>query len=60
MYFKNKDEFASFKKDELKKYGRFLEVIRDFMEHYKLNNFSLREIDIYLWLSGKKHFPNRY
>jgi len=60
MYFKKKDKFASFKKEDLKNYERFLEVICEFMKYYKLSHFSLREIDIYLWLAGKQYFPNKY
>lgn len=60
MHFKKKDKFASFKKDDLKNYERFLGVIREFMKYYKLSLFSLREIDIYLWLAGKEYFPNKY
>ena len=60
MYFKKKDNFYKFKKKELKKYETFLEVIQEFKKFYKLNNFSLREIDIYLWLAGKEYFPNNY
>jgi hypothetical protein len=60
MYFKKTDKFASFKKDELKIYYRFIEIIHEFKKFYNLDNFSLREIDIYLWLAGKKYFPNKY
>lgn len=60
MYFKKTDKFFKFKKAELKNYGIFLETIKSFKEFYNLNNFSLRQIDIYLWLAGKEYFPNKY
>ena len=60
MHFKKKDKFYNFKKDELKKYKKFIEVIQAFKIFYKLNTFSLRQIDIYLWLAGKEYFPNNY
>ncbi len=60
MYFKKKDKFDSFKKEEMKKYERFLEIIHKFKQYYNLSNFSLRQIDIYLWLVGKEYFPNKY
>jgi hypothetical protein len=60
MYFKKTDKFAAFKKDELKIYYRFIELIHEFKKFYNLDNFSLREIDIYLWLAGKEYFPNKY
>lgn len=60
MYFKKIDKFDSFKKEDLKKYERFLEIIHKFKQYYNLGNFSLRQIDIYLWLAGKEYFPNKY
>ena len=59
-HFKKKDKFSRFKKYELKKYDIFLEVIQAFKNFYNLNKFSLRQIDIYLWLAGKEFFPNKY
>ena len=60
MHFKKKYKFDSFKKEDLRKYERFLEIIHKFKQHYKLGSLSLRQIDIYLWLAGKKYFPNKY
>ncbi len=60
MHFKKKDRFSRFKKDELKQYDKFLEVIQSFKKFYHLDDFSLRQIDIYLWLAGKEYFPNKY
>lgn len=60
MYFKKTDRFEPFKKDDLKTYSRFIEVIGKFKDYYSLNDFTLREIDIYLWLAGKQYFPNKY
>ena len=60
MYFKKRDKFDSFKENDLKSYGRFLEIVQNFKQHYNLDNFSLRQIDIYLWMAGKEHFPNKY
>ena len=34
MYFKRKDKFLDFKKDDLKKYKKFLRIIKAFKEHY--------------------------
>ena len=59
MYFKNKDKFYSFIKEDLKKYSHFLKIIRKFQHHYNLENFTLREIDVYLWLAGKDYFPKK-
>ena len=51
------DCFAEFKKAELKKYDRFVQIIKAFQQFYGLENFSLREIDVFLWLAGKELFP---
>ena len=55
-YFQGIGRFATFKRPELRRYNRFVELIGDFRMHYGLAQFSLREIDIYLWLAGKEAF----
>lgn len=60
LHYQNADEFCSFSKEDLKTYTRFIDVIRSFQSFYKLDKFSLRQIDIFLWLAGKKCFPKRY
>ena len=60
MHFKKKDNYDSFKKQDLKDYQRFIAIIKNFQQHYNLQSFTLREIDIYLWLAGKEYFPNKY
>lgn len=53
-YFRNKyqNQFK-FKNDELKNYERFVEILKKFQEVFNLSNFSLKEIDRYLWLQEK-------
>ncbi|MCF6275881.1 MAG: hypothetical protein L3J05_08980 [Robiginitomaculum sp.] len=60
MHFKKRDNFFDFKKVELKRYEIFLRVIQAFRSYYILDDCSLRQIDIYLWIAGKEHFPNKY
>ena len=60
LYFGKADRFTEFTKPELKQYDRFLEIILAFRSHYGLTAFSLRQIDIYLWLGGKRAFPPKY
>lgn len=60
VHFGKRDGFATFKKPDLKHYPRFIELVSAFRDHYSLHEFSLREIDIYLWLGGKEAFPRRY
>lgn len=56
LHFLKADRFVAFRKPDLKQYKRFVEIIVAFRKHYSLEQFSLREIDIYLWLAGKEAF----
>jgi hypothetical protein len=60
LHYKTADSFNGFDKIDLKDYKRFIEIIRSFQSFYKLENFSLRQIDIFLWLAGKEWFPRKY
>ena len=55
-HFRRVDKFAEFRRDELKNYVRFVEIVKLLRSSYALDQFSLREIDIYLWLAGKEEF----
>ncbi len=59
-HFHKIDKFAEFKKNELKSYRVFVDIINRFKKFYRLQNFSLRQIDIYLWLCGREYFPKVY
>jgi hypothetical protein len=59
-HFKKLDKFYDFKRDDLSNYQVFMDAIKYFSEFYNLQKFTLKEIDIYLWLAGKKYFPNKY
>jgi len=56
LHFQKEKEFATFCNADLKQYQRFVGIIQDFRKHYLLEQFSLRQIDIYLWLAGKEAF----
>ena len=60
LHYKTVDSFNGFDRVDLKDYERFIEIIKSFQSYYKLENFSLREIDIFLWLAGKELFPRKY
>ena len=60
MYFKRVEKFYTFLKDDLKDYPKFVEIIRNFQVYFHLGKFTLRQIDIYLWLAGKQYFPHKY
>ena len=59
-YFRNTDCFTSFRTEELKDYKRFKEILMAFRTYYGLEQFSLKEIDKYLWQFGKEYFPKKY
>ncbi|MDZ4852278.1 MAG: hypothetical protein SGI77_23570 [Pirellulaceae bacterium] len=56
LHFRDAHNFAQFSKAELKQYSRFVAIIHSFRQHYSLEQFSLRQIAIYLWLAGKDSF----
>ena len=60
LHYKSADNFNGFDKADLKEYGRFIEIIKRFQTFYGLEKYSLREIDIFLWLAGKEWFPRNY
>lgn len=60
LHYKAADGFNGFDKGDLKNYERFIEIIKSFQRFYRLEKFTLREIDIFLWLAGKEWFPRKY
>ena len=60
LHFSKRHQFVSVKKAELRSYAKFLDVILAFRKHYGLDAFSLRQIDVYLWLGGKQAFPPKF
>ncbi|MDF9829497.1 hypothetical protein [Parabacteroides sp. PF5-6] len=47
-------------RDSLKDYRTFCQTITIFREEYDLTGYTLKDIDRYLWLCGKKYFPKKY
>ena len=60
LHFKRVDNFMKFKKEDLKKYEAFEDILLAFKQYYNLNEYSLKDIDRYLWQLGKKFFPRKY
>jgi hypothetical protein len=56
MYFKSKDKFFDFSRDDLRTFKSFKDILFNFKKYYKLEPFNLKEIDNYLWLTGKEYF----
>lgn len=59
-HFRDLDGFARFRTDELRDYPSFQAVLLGFRSFYGLDQFSLKEIDQYLWLLGKDKMPKKY
>lgn len=60
MYFSKKDNFASFKKIDLKDYQKFKNILIQFKKYYNIDEYNLKEIDRYIWQLGKEYFPKNY
>jgi len=54
-----REPFAIFKKDDLKDYETYVGVLRGFSQHFGLTQFSIKQLDQYLWQLGKWYF-NQY
>lgn len=55
----NKKKF-DFRNDDLKNYRKFKEILLKFREVYDLQQYSLKDLDRYLWQVGKKYYPKKY
>ena len=62
LHFRNefaKKESENFYQQDLRSFKKFRNTLSQFKEYYKLD-FSLKDIDKYLWQAGKKYFPKKY
>ncbi|MFA5232525.1 MAG: hypothetical protein WC410_02570 [Candidatus Paceibacterota bacterium] len=57
MHFQKQDKFYKFKKEDLHDYKKFSNILQQFKEFYKIYNYSIKDIDRYLWQAGKEYFP---
>lgn len=55
-YFRDVYGFADFRNKDLKKYSILKNVILKFIEYFDLKEFTLKEVDRYLWQAGKEYF----
>lgn len=46
--------YSAFSWDDLKDYSKFKSIVEAFQRHFRLGNFTLREVDKFLWILGKK------
>ncbi len=59
-HYRKVDKFNKFKNEDLKSYPKFIKSIEALREFYNVNSYSLRQLDIFLWLVGKEYLPNNY
>lgn len=59
-HYRKVDKFSKFENTDLKQYPKFIEIIGRLKEYYRVNSYSLRQLDVFLWLAGKQYFPNDY
>lgn len=60
MYFNKIDNFFNFKREDLKDYKKFKNVLMQFKKFYNIEQYSLKDIDKYIWLVGKEFFTKKY
>ena len=59
-YYKRQSNFEKYTNNELRTYLIFKRVIRNFRESYDLQEYSIKQIDMFLWGLGRDKFPNKY
>ena len=59
-YFKKRDKFDDFTKEDLKNYKTFKKILITIKNFYKIDEYDLKEIDKYIWQLGKEYFPKKY
>ena len=53
-YFRKQPNFTKFKNADLRDYKKYHKIYSEFIKAFELNDFTLREIDLYLWKLGKE------
>ena len=59
-YYRDIDGFSTFTSEMLLDYRSFHAILHDFQRFYKLESYTVKEIDLYLWQLGKANFPKKY
>lgn len=49
---------AKFNRDDLKDYGKYMDVIEAFQQTFSLTQYNIKQLDQYLWQLGKWYFNN--
>ena len=56
QYYRNQEGFSDFKNSDLKNYPHFKRILSDFRQHFRLEKYTTKELDQYLWQFGKEYF----
>ncbi len=59
VYFRSSVGEKPLKVSELREYEVYLETLSWFGKEFRLTGLSVREMDIFLWMFGKKYFPRQ-
>jgi hypothetical protein len=59
-YYRDIDGFILFEDNDIKNYEIYKKILIKFSEFYGLHEYTLKQIDKYLWQLGKEKFPNNY
>lgn len=59
-YFRKRDSFCSFRNADLTDYPSYKQILLEFSRFYGLEEFTLKQLDKYLWQLGKEYFPRKY
>lgn len=55
--YQKQDKFSSFRREALREYSQFKQIIDELLRHYDLSQFNFKDIDKFLWMAGKKYYP---
>lgn len=59
-YFRKENPLLKFDNNDLKDYKKFKGILNKFQQLYNIEEYSLKDLDRYLWQLGKEYFPNKY
>lgn len=60
LHLNKQDKFSKFSYNDCRDYQKFYNILNEFRKFYNLKDYTLRQIDIYLWLAGKDYFAKKY
>lgn len=59
-HFRKENPLLKFDNNDLKDYKKFRDILIKFQQLYNIEEYSLKDLDRYLWQLGKEYFPNKY